>query len=73
MQASSPPPEATLFLVSDDLAVMAPPRCDAMLTPPTVEVRSLAAFERPLQPSVRELGLLGRAPWVRPSGSWQLR
>src|SRR5262245_44834575 len=50
------PPEATLFIVSDNLA------------PQTVETRNLPALDRPLQPSVREIGLLGRPPWVRPLG-----
>jgi SNF2 family DNA or RNA helicase len=50
------PPEAALFLTSDNLAALA------------VETRALPAFDRPLQPSVREIGLLGRPPWVRPLG-----
>ncbi len=50
------PPEATLFLTSDNLAAL------------PVETRTLAALDRPLQPSVREVGLLGRPPWVRPLG-----
>jgi SNF2 family DNA or RNA helicase len=50
------PPEATHFLVSDDLAAL------------SVETRALLALDRPLQPSVREIGLLNRPPWVRPLG-----
>jgi SNF2 family DNA or RNA helicase len=50
------PPEAALFVISDHLA------------PLTVETRSLPALDRPLQPTVREIGLLGRPPWVRPLG-----
>lgn len=50
------PPEATLFIVSDNLVVH------------PVETRTLPAADRSLQPSVREVGLLSRPPWVRPLG-----
>jgi SNF2 family DNA or RNA helicase len=52
-----PPPETAHVTVSDDLAAL-----------PSPDVRNLPAFERPLQPCVREVGLLNRPPWVRPLG-----
>jgi SNF2 family DNA or RNA helicase len=37
-----------------------------------VEARTLSALDRPLQPSVREIGLLGRPPWMQPLGKLTL-
>jgi SNF2 family DNA or RNA helicase len=67
MQDSSPP-EASHFEVSDNLVATALPECEEASLRPGIELRTLPVFERPLQPSVREVGLLGRPPWVRPLG-----
>ncbi len=56
----SPPPVAAL-LASDDLAGL-----------PPVEARGVPAFDKPLAAAVREVGLLGRPPWVRPLGKLTL-
>jgi SNF2 family DNA or RNA helicase len=37
-----------------------------------LEIRTLAAFERPLQAGVREAALLTRVPWIRSLGKLQL-
>jgi SNF2 family DNA or RNA helicase len=63
-----PDSPATTALVSDDLAGVAAPICDAPALTLPVAVRTLPAFERPLQPTVREMGLLVRPPWVRALG-----
>jgi SNF2 family DNA or RNA helicase len=70
MQASSVPhdPAQSTPLISDDLAALAPPCCDRVDLALPIEVRTLPAFERPLQPTVREIGLLTRPPWVRSLG-----
>ena len=67
MQTASPP-EATLFVVSDNLATLPAPACDGLAPALDVDVRTLPALERPMQPVVREIGLLSRPPWVRPLG-----
>jgi SNF2 family DNA or RNA helicase len=67
MQESSAP-EATLFVVSDNLVTVAPPECAASALPAAIESRTLTAFARPLQATIREMGLLNRPPWVRPLG-----
>jgi SNF2 family DNA or RNA helicase len=55
MEQAEPP--ATTAQVSDDFTALAAP-----------ETRTLPAFDRPLQPTVRETPLLGRPPWVRTLG-----
>jgi SNF2 family DNA or RNA helicase len=35
---------------------------------PTIDIRALSAFERPLQANVREAALLDKTPWVRALG-----
>src|SRR5438067_5994640 len=57
---------------SGDLAALAPPTCDGTNLAIAVEARSLPAFDRPLQPGVRAIGLLGRPPWVRSLGKLQI-
>ncbi|MBI3823715.1 MAG: ATP-dependent helicase, partial [Planctomycetes bacterium] len=44
------------------------PTCDAIDLTPSLAVRSLPAFERPLQTSVRDVSLLERSPWIRTLG-----
>jgi SNF2 family DNA or RNA helicase len=44
------------------------PTIDTIPLLPPVESRSLPAFERPLQPTIREHGLLKATPWVRTLG-----
>ena len=53
---------------SDDLAVPPPPATAALDLAIPLEVRTLPALGRPLQPVVREVGLLLRPPWVRTLG-----
>lgn len=56
------------FAVTDDLADLPVPALADAGQARAPDVRSLPAFERPLQASVREVGLLQRAPWVRSLG-----
>jgi SNF2 family DNA or RNA helicase len=42
--------------------------CDAIDLMPSIDIRTLSAFERPLQSSVREVVLLDKTPWVRTLG-----
>jgi SNF2 family DNA or RNA helicase len=62
-----PPPD-----VSEDLAAPGTPAVHALDMAPAVDVRHLPALERPLQPAVREIGLLNKAPWVRTLGKLTL-
>jgi SNF2 family DNA or RNA helicase len=60
-------PSATLT-ISDDLVGPSAPATAALALAIPVEVRTLPALARPMQPAVREVGLLLRPPWVRTLG-----
>jgi SNF2 family DNA or RNA helicase len=64
---NDPAPPEPLDVTPDLLADLFPQSGMVDVSPP-VETRSLAAFEKPLQASVREVGLLSKAPWIRPLG-----
>src|SRR5262245_50572695 len=51
-----------------DLLAFDPITCDAIELTSTVAVREVPAFERPLQPSVREIPVLKETPWIRSLG-----
>src|ERR1043166_1093958 len=53
-------------------ALLAPPDCGDEPLPQHVAVRTVPAFDRPLQASAREIGLLERPPWVRSPGKLDL-
>ncbi len=52
----------TIDLLSTDL------RCDAIEVTPAIAIKSIRAFERPMQASAREVALLHKTPWIRTLG-----
>ncbi|HZZ82797.1 MAG TPA: DEAD/DEAH box helicase [Gemmataceae bacterium] len=52
----------------DTVDLLAEIPSDAIDLTPAINVKSLPAFEKPLQASVREIGLLKTMPWIRTLG-----
>ncbi len=53
---------ADLLFCNDNLS------CDAITLTPDIAIRSLPAFERPLQATTRDVPLLKETPWIRTLG-----
>jgi hypothetical protein len=55
-------------LVIESLEIIPDTHCDEIDLQPSATVRTLPAFDRPLQASVREIALVKAMPWVRTLG-----
>ena len=68
------PADAALspFLLGDESEGTRLPDVDRIDMRPQLDVRSLLAFDRPITTNVREVTLLGKAPFVRTLGKWQM-
>ena len=62
-----------MVLISDDLAAPSAPSCSALPLAVPIPVLALPAFDRPLQPAVREIGMQMRPPWVRTIGKLSMQ
>jgi SNF2 family DNA or RNA helicase len=64
--------DLSVTVSSDALGVLAAPTFESEEVIPPVHTRTLPAFDRPLQSTVRAIGLLGRLPWVRSLGKLEM-
>ncbi|MFO0866656.1 MAG: DEAD/DEAH box helicase [Gemmataceae bacterium] len=65
-------PDVLSFMLGDENEGTRLPEVDGVEVRPALDVRSLLAFDRPISTNVRDVPLLGKAPFVRTLPRWQI-